>query len=180
MGGYEGNAPPAPPPPPPRIFIVSRPDSTIALLLGERLWHNYHHFCLVIPFCAYKCIYIYIYIWTPPPPVPRCCCHHVSKPLIFTYMFIELMHLLQGHFVDQKNKAPKNQNKKNTKPKKKKKKKTILAPTMAGIPWFLVFCFFGPGKCCATFAQHERICEPCERRRVLGERICEFSVEKSY
>ena len=86
-------------------------------------------------------------------------------------------------------------------PKKQKntnKNKTILAPTMAGILWvfgflvFLVFLFFffvflvqgNVAQQIPHVAQHLRIMRGyvnlCERRHVLGERICEFYVEKSY
>ena len=68
------------------------------------------------------------------------------------------------------------------------KKKTILAPTMAGILFFWIFVFLVPGNVgqqIPNVAQHLRsmmrgYVNLCERRHVLGERICEFSVEKSY
>ena len=77
------------------------------------------------------------------------------------------------------------------KTKTKKQKTTILAPTMAGILWFcgfLVFGFFVQGNVAQQIpnvAQHLRsmmrgYVNLCERRHVLGERLCEFSVEKSY
>ena len=57
-------------------------------------------------------------------------------------ILIELMHSLQGHFVDQKTKHQKKQKNTKNKTKYQKTKKPILAPTMAGILWyFVVFCF---------------------------------------
>ena len=82
-------------------------------------------------------------------------------------MLIELMHFLQGHFVDQKTKNQKN-------------KKPILAPIMAGILWFFGFLVQGNvAQQIPNVAQHLRsmmrgYVNLCERRHVLGERICEF------
>ena len=68
--------------------------------------------------------------------------------------------------------------------KTKNQQKPILAPTMAGILWFFVF-LVNVAQQIANVAQHLRsmmrgYVNLCERRHVLGERICEFSVDKSY
>ena len=71
------------------------------------------------------------------------------------------------------------------KPTNQKTKKPILAPTMAGILWFFGFLVQGNvAQQIPNVAQHLRnmrgYVNLCERRHVLGERICEVSVEKSY
>ena len=113
----------------------------------------------------------YPYIYMVPPPVPRCCCIMYQNHWYLQCILIELMHFLQGNFVDQKTK--------NKKTKNKKTKKPTLAPTMAGILWFFVFLVQGNvAQQIPNVAQHLRsmmrgYVNLCERRHVLGERICE-------
>ena len=75
-------------------------------------------------------------------------------------------------------KTNKKTKKQKTKKPKQKTKKPILAPTMAGILWFLGFVFLVQGNVAQQIpnvAQHLRTMRGyvnlCERRHVLGERI---------
>ena len=90
------------------------------------------------------------------------------------------MHFLQRHFVDQTKKQ---------KTTKIKKKQSYPPPWLGFFVVFfeLRFCFLDQENVAQQIpnvAQHLRsmrgYVNPCERRHVLGERMCEFSVEKSY